>query len=116
MTDGLPVQSTGKWTFHLQLTQSLQLRIAPVQGASEDIIIEGHDISALLDYLYDNRELIYDATHDQETRRLEAMEAFDALIDTSLKEWQIERLFYVDDGVERIRIQTSEKVSHESHQ
>jgi len=116
MTDGLPVQSTEKWTFHLQLAQPLQFRITPAQGASDDIVIEGHDISALLDYLYDNRELIYDATHDQETRHLEAMEAFDAPIDTPLKEWQIERLLYVDDGVQRIQIQTSEKISHEAHQ
>src|SRR5947207_15619940 len=75
MADGLPVQSTGRWTFHLQLAQTLQFRITSDQEASGQIIIEGHDISTLLDYLYDNRELIYDATHDQEMLRLEAEQA-----------------------------------------
>jgi len=81
MTDGLPVQSTGKLAFHLQPGQSLQLHITSTQETSEQIIIEGHDISALLDYLYDNRELVYDATHDQEMRLLEAREAADEPID-----------------------------------
>ena len=106
MADGLPVQSTGRWTFHLQQAQTLQFRITPEQGASGQIIIEGHDISTLLDYLYDNRELIYEATHDQETRRLEAKEAFDGSIVVQLEKRRVERFLYVDDGIERIRINT----------
>ena len=101
MADRLPVQSTGKLAFHLQLGQSLQLHITSTQEASEHIIIEGHDISTLLDYLYDNGELIYDATHDQEMRLLEAREASDESIDAGLKTWEAERIFYIDDGVER---------------
>ena len=104
MTDRLPVQSTGKLAFHLQLTQTLQFRITSEQEASGHILIEGHDISALLDYLYDNRELVYDATHDQEMRLLEAREAADEPIDAGLKTWEVERIFYVDDGVKRTRI------------
>ncbi len=103
MGDGLPVQNTGRWTFHLQLAQTLQFRITSEQEASAHIMIEGHDISELLDYLYDNRELIYDATHDQETRRLEAMEAFDGPIDARLEQLRVERFFYLDDGTERTR-------------
>jgi hypothetical protein len=104
MTDGLPVQSTEKLAFHLQLAQSLQLHITSKQETSEHIIIEGHDISTLLDYLYDNRELVYDATHDQEMRLLEAREASHEPIDAGLKTWEVERIFYVDDGVKRTRI------------
>src|SRR5437588_10913682 len=104
MADGLPVQNNGKWMFHLQLAQTLQFRITSEQEANGHIIIEGHDISALLDYLYDNRELVYDATHDQEMRLLEAREAADEPIDAGLKTWEVERIFYVDDGVKRTRI------------
>jgi len=104
MADGLPVQSTGRWMFHLQLAQTLQFRITPEQEASGHILIEGHDISALLDYLYDNRELIYEATHDQETRRLEAMEAFDGPIAARLERERVEPILYVDDGIQRIRV------------
>ena len=104
MADGLPVQNTGKWMFHLQLAQTLQFRITSEQEANGHILIEGHDISTLLDYLYDNRELIYEATHDQETRRLEAMETFDGPIATRLKRQRVEPILYVDDGIQRIRI------------
>ncbi len=103
MADGLPVQSTGRWTFHLQLAQTLQFRITSEQGTSDQMIIEGHDISALLDYLYDHRELIYDATHDQEMRRLEAMEAFDGPIAARLETRRFEHILYFDDGIERTR-------------
>ena len=104
MADRLPVQSTGRWMFHLQLAQTLQFRITSEQEANGHILIEGHDISTLLDYLYDNRELIYDATHDQETRRLEAKEVFDGPIAAQLEKRRVERFLYVDDGIERIRI------------
>jgi hypothetical protein len=103
MADGLPVQNTGRWTFHLQLAQTLEFRIASEQGTSGHIVIEGHDISTLLDYLYDHRELIYDATHDQETRHLEAMEAVDGLTAVPRTEQQVEAILYFDDGRERIR-------------
>jgi hypothetical protein len=101
MADGLPVQSTGRWTFHLQLAQTLQFRISSEQGANGHIIVEGHDISTLLDYLYDHRELIYDATHDQETRRLEAMETLDDPIASPPAQRRVERILYFDDGIER---------------
>ncbi len=101
MADRLPVQSTGRWTFHLQLARTLQFHISSEQ--SGQILIEGHDISTLLDYLYDNRELIYDATHDQETQRLEAMEAFADPIATQLEQRRVEPILYLDDGKQRIR-------------
>ena len=103
MAGGLPVLSTGRWTFHLRLAQTLQFRITSGQGASGHIIIEGHDISTLLDYLYDHRELIYEATHDPETLRLEAMEAFDGSIADSPAGRRVEPIRYVDDGKERKR-------------
>ena len=103
MADGLPVRSTGRWTFHLNLAQNLQFRITSDQGASGYIIIEGHDISTLLDYLYDHRELIYEATHDREMRRLEAMEAVDGLTADAPAERRVEPILYFDDGMERIR-------------
>ena len=101
MADRLPVHSTGRWTFHLQLAQTLQFHITSEQ--SGQILIEGHDISTLLDYLYDNRELIYDATHDQETHRLEAMEAFDDPIAPRPEQRRIEPILYLDDGIQRTR-------------
>jgi hypothetical protein len=66
-------------------------------------MIEGHAISEMLDYLYDNRELIYNATHDQERRRLEAMETFDGSLAARLEERRVERILYLDDGIERTR-------------
>lgn len=103
MADEHPVQNTGRWTFHLQLAQTLQFHITPEQGASDQIIIEGHDISELLDYLYDNRELIYEATHDKEMRRLEAMEVNDSPIVDQVEKQRIERIIYFDDGIQRRR-------------
>jgi hypothetical protein len=103
MVNELPIQNTGKWAFHLQLTQTLQFHITPEQGTSDQIIIEGHDISELLDYLYDNRELIYEATHDKEMRRLEALEVNDGPIVAQGEERRIERIFYFDDGIQRRR-------------
>jgi hypothetical protein len=99
--DGLPIQNTGRWTFHLQLAQTLQFHITSEQ--SGQILIEGHDISTLLDYLYDHRELIFDATHDQEMRRLEAMEAFDDPSATRLQQRRVEPILYLDDGIQRTK-------------
>ena len=64
---------------------------------------EGHDISTLLDYLYDHRELIYEATHDQEMHRLEAMEALADPIATQLEQRRVEPILYLDDGKQRTR-------------
>lgn len=74
MNHELPIQMTGKWTFHLNTTQPVQLRITSEQDADAQLVIEGHDISILLDYLYEQRERIYTATHDQETLLREAAE------------------------------------------
>jgi len=101
MANELPVRGTGRWTFHLQLAQSLQLHITSEQ--SGQILIEGHDISTLLDFLFDNRELIYDATHDQETHLLEATEAFDGPMATRLEQRRVEPILYLDDGIQRTR-------------
>jgi transcription initiation factor IIE alpha subunit len=101
MANRLPVQSAGKWTFHLQHAQTLQFRISSEQEANTPLVIEDHDISALLDYLYENRELIYEATHDQERRRLEATEALNSTLPTRREKRQVEHIFYIDDGVGR---------------
>lgn len=98
MFDKLPDQSTGKWTFHLQFAQSLQLHITPEHGVNGHVIIDGHDISDLLDYLYDNRELIYEATHDQERQLMEDREAYDGAVASRSGE----RILYIDDGIQRI--------------
>ena len=103
MVNEHPVQNTGRWTFHLQLAQTLQFHITPEQETSDQIIIEGHDISELLDYLYDNRELIYEATHDKEMRRLEALEVNDSPNVAQVEKQRIERIFYFDDGIQRKR-------------
>src|SRR5215470_11177940 len=103
MADGLPVRNTGRWTFHLDLAQTLQFRITSEQGASDHIIIEGHDISTLLDYLYDHRELIYEATHDQETQLLEAMKSLDSLTGVPPAGRRVEPILYFDDGIERTK-------------
>ena len=100
MADGLP-QNTGRWTFHLHLAQTLQFHITSDQ--SGQILIEGHDISTLLDYLYDNRDLIYDATHDQEMHHLEAMEAIEDPIAIRLEQRRVEPILYLDDGKQRTR-------------
>jgi hypothetical protein len=100
MTQGLPVRTTGKWTFHLHMTHPLQFRITSEQDASSQLIVEGHDISTLLDYLYEHRELIYETTHDQETLRLEAPERPSSLQRASRRVRPI-RYFY--DGEERTR-------------
>ena len=77
----------------------MQFRIASEQGTDAPVLIEGHDISVLLDYLYSHRELIYEATHDQERRRLEAIEARQA----RLRRPRVEPVLYFDDGVQRVR-------------
>jgi len=106
MADGRSVRSTGGWTFDLQLVHTLQFRITSEQGASGHILIEGHDISTLLDYLYDHRELIYDATHDQETLRLEALEVEDVPTAARPKQRRVEAILYFDDGIERTKANT----------
>ena len=93
----LPAQNTGKWTFHLQLAQTLQFHITSEEGVNGQVIIDGHDISALLDYLYDNRDLIYDATHNEETRLMEAGEAHGG----KAVERGGRRILYIDDGIQR---------------
>ena len=93
----LPAQNTGKWTFHLQFAQTLQFHITSEEGMNGQVIIAGHDISTLLDYLYDNRELIYDATHDEETRLIEDGEAHDG----KAVERGGRRILYIDDGIQR---------------
>ncbi len=93
----LPAQNTGKWTFHLQFAQTLQFHITSEEGVNGQVIIDGHDISALLDYLYDNRDLIYDATHDEETRLTEAGEAHGG----KAVERGGRRILYIDDGIQR---------------
>jgi len=103
MADGLPVQRTERWTFHLQLEQTLQLHITSEQGARGPIRIEGHDISLLLDYLYDHRDFIYEATHDQELRRLEALEACNSSLGPQLERQPVEPILYFDDGIQRTR-------------
>jgi hypothetical protein len=100
MTQGLPVRMTGKWTFHLHKTDPLQFRITSEQDTNAQLIVEGHDISTLLDYLYEHRELIYSTTHDQETLRREASEHAPVHRRESRRVRPV-RYFY--DGEERIR-------------
>ena len=101
--DGLPIQRTGSWTFHLQSGQTLQLHITTEQGLSDALHIEGHDISVLLDYLYDHREFIYEATHDQERRRLEALEARNGSLASRREGQPVQPILYFDDGIQRTR-------------
>ena len=107
MADGRSVRNTRGWTFDLQQAHTLQFRISSEQGATEHILIEGHDISTLLDYLYDHRELIYDATHDEETSRLEEIEAEVVPTLAGPKQQRVEPiLYFFDDGIERTRATT----------
>jgi hypothetical protein len=108
MEKRLPIQNTGKWIFHLQQEQTLQFRIASEQGASSDVLIEGHEISALLDYLYDHREAIYEATHDQQTRDLEAQEVRKTGLASKSERQRVEPVRYFDDGVRRVRMMPSD--------
>lgn len=98
MTNKTSLENTGKWTFHLQQAQSLQFRISSEHETSVDIVIEGHDISSLLDYLYDNRELIYKATHDSEGRHLETKETVESGGAATSEKRLVERILYIDDG------------------
>lgn len=100
------VEQTGKWLFQLQQEHTLQFRIASEQGAGSHILLEGHDISALLDYLYDHRELIYEATHDQEMRHKEAMAAGEDPTADGPAKRRVEPTRYFDDGVRRTRATT----------
>ena len=74
MTQGLPVHINERWTFHLHMTRPLRFQITSEGETGTQLIVEGHDISTLLDYLYEHRDLIYENTHDQEILRLEALE------------------------------------------
>ena len=100
MKHELPIQMTGKWIFHLDMAQSAQLRIISEQDADAQLVIEGHDISILLDYLYEQRERIYTATHDQETLRQEAAERLAA---RQRERQQVRPIRYFYDGERRIR-------------
>src|SRR5437016_14052078 len=100
---GLPIQRTGSWTFHLQHGQTLQLHITTEQGLSDALHIDGHDISVLLDYLYDHREFIYEATHDAERRRLEALEVRNRLLASGREGQRVKPTLYSDAGKHRIR-------------
>ncbi len=93
-------QRTEKWLFRLQQEQTLQFHIASEQGT---VLIEGHEISILLDYLYTHRDLIYDATHDQELRALESQNALAELTGERLQEALVEPVRYVDNGIQRTR-------------
>ncbi len=81
----------------------MQFSIASEQEASSTILIEGHDISTLLDYLYTHRELIYDATHDRDLRLLEAKDAGNDSPAKWLEGRQVKRTLYLDNGVQRTR-------------
>lgn len=103
MENGRQVERTGKWLFHLQHEHPLQLHITSLQGESDHMLIEGHEISELLDYLYDHQDLIYEATHDQERRRTEALEASARSRVRRQEKRRVEPTRYFDDGVQRIR-------------
>src|SRR5947209_20248842 len=103
--DGLPIQRTGSWTFRLQSGQTLQLHITTEQGMSDAFHMDGHDISVLLDYLYDHREFIYDATHDQETLRLEALEERSSLLASQREGQPVKPILYFASGRQSIRAQ-----------
>ncbi len=106
MTDKLPVQQTETWLFHLEMASAsaLQLHITSFeQGEQKSLRIDGHDISTLLDYLYEHRELIYEATHDQERRRIEAREALESMLAAERNRQPVEPIFYFDDGEQRTR-------------
>lgn len=103
MENRRPVEQAGKWIFHLQHEHSLQLRIASLQEAGDQILIEGHEISELLDYLYDHRDLVYEATHNQERRRAEALEISNGSSANGQERHRVEPTRYFDDGVRRTR-------------
>jgi hypothetical protein len=100
MTQERPVHTTGRWNFHLHMEQPLQLRISSEQNAETQLTIEGHDISMLLDYLYEQREYIYEATHDRETRQHEASEHTSSILRRATQRVKPTRYFY--DGEVRI--------------
>ena len=100
MANTQPTHSTDTWTFHLQQDQessTMQFHITSEQVSGQHIFIEGHDISALLDFLYEHRELIYHATHDEELSRQEK----EAHILAQKPQQPFETVFYFDDGTER---------------
>lgn len=103
MENGRQVERTEKWLFHLQHEHSLQLHITSLQEAGAHMLIEGHEISELLDYLYDHRDMIYEATHDQERRLTEALEASARPNVKRQEKRQVEPTRYFDDGVQRIK-------------
>lgn len=100
MTQERPTHTTGRWNFHLHMEQPLQLRISSEQDGDTQLTIEGHDISMLLDYLYEQREYIYEATHDRETRLSEAAEHASSILRRGIQRVKPTRYFY--DGEVRI--------------
>jgi hypothetical protein len=96
-----PIEHTGAWVFHLQQENTLQFHIAAGQGEREPLLIEGHDISLLLDYLYHHRDLIYEATHDQALLQMEAEQAQEAA-SAALESSHIILHRYLDDGTGRM--------------
>jgi hypothetical protein len=103
MEKSFPIQQSGKWIFHLQHDNTLQFHIASEQEGASPLLIEGHEISVLLDYLYSHRELIYEATHDQELRKIEALEAQRESVTHTSVAHHIELTHYFDDGERRVR-------------
>ena len=106
MNNQLPTQQSGKWIFHLQQEHTLQFHIT-TEGAENTFLIEGHEISALLDYLYAHRELIYEATHDQELRHLEALEIQNSPSPAD-PERRVQTVLYFDDGTQRVKADSLE--------
>ena len=103
MNNERPIEYKGKWIFQLHQEQNLQFRITSEQGADNHILIEGHEISVLLDYLYEHRDLIYEATHNQEMRLLEAQTEGHILIDTVEEKTRVAPTLYFDDGLTRTK-------------
>jgi hypothetical protein len=103
-----PRHQSGKWIFQLQHEGALQFHITSEGESTGRFLIEGHEISALLDYLYEHREHIYEATHDQELRRLEALEAQPVADPGESPERHFRAVLYFDDGVQRVRADEQE--------
>ncbi|GHO99125.1 hypothetical protein KSF_091730 [Reticulibacter mediterranei] len=100
MTQERPVHTTGRWNFHLHMEQPLQLRISSEQDTEMQLTIEGHDISMLLDYLYEQRDSIYEATHDRDMRQREATEHASSILRRGTQRVKPTRYLY--DGEVRI--------------
>lgn len=98
-----------KWVFELLQKDTLQFHITSEDSTDAPVLIEGHEISMLLDYLYEHRELIYEATHDQALTLQEALESAKNAPPPKVREKRrIETTLYFDDGVQRTRATSSE--------